>query len=223
MGQVYRMKLSENALLYSHEEKILCRYANELILPLSIVRDEFGEYIDFLVDGHVVFNRYNFSNLGSVFAVLTSLVEFYISVQKHLLDPFRFFSEKEKILICCENMRAVPLFGKERRTELGLSHHTYIPRNRNQYISQEIMQGDESQGYAIQENVSLVFPEKEVDLILPVLIELSRLNAVVCAKDAMESIYNKIRGTNPGLKDILRIVRDTQREWNLIMPTGFYS
>ena len=189
MGQVYRMKLNDNAKLFSYEEKILCRYAKEFLLPLSIIRDEGEEFIDYILDGYVPIENYNFSGLGNVFNVLKSLIEFYISIQRHLLDPSRFFTEKEKILICYENGRAVPLFGKER----------------NDFKDDNA----ELQGNA------------DANLILPIVFELSKLSDVVCAKDAMESIYNKIRGNNPGLKDILRIVRDTQREWSLILPTGF--
>ena len=189
MGQVYRMKLSENARLYSYEESILSRYGRELFIPMSIVRDDSGEYIDYLLDGFVPIERYKFSGLGSVFNVLKSLVEFYISIQRHMLDPLRFFSDKYNILVRCENGRAVPLFGRERN-------------------------------YYNDTNLEILCDE-EADLVLPIVLELSRLNEVVCAKDAMESVYNKIRGSNPGFKDILRIVRDTQREWSIILPTGF--
>ena len=189
MSQIYRMKLNDQAKLFNYEEKILSRYGQDLLLPLSIVRDESGEYIDYVIDGYVPFERYTFVGLGSVFSVLKSLVEFYISIQRHFLDSSRFFSEKEKILICYKSGRAIPLFGKARSA-------------------------------FDTENIELQNDE-EANLILPLVVELSKLNGVVCAKDAMESIYNKIRGTNPGLKDILRIVRDTQREWSLILPTGF--
>ena len=183
MSQIFRIKLSEDAKLLNYEEKIICKYSKELLLPLTVVRDESGEYIDYLADGYVPFNKYNVVGLGSVFTILQTAIESLILAKRHLLNPFRFFTDTERILISCVNGRTVPLFGRDR--------------------------------------TMANYDENELSLLLPMLNELSMLRDVACAKEAMESVYNKIRDNNPGLKDILKIVYASEREWSLILPAGF--
>lgn len=189
MGQIYRIKLNANSKLLQYEEKILLRYGKELILPLTIVREDNEEYLGYLADGYVPLNNYSFNGLESVFAVLHSAVDALLSAQRHLLDPARFLTEPDKVLVSTKDGRAVPLFGRERQ---GIINDNFCGR-----------------------------AEGESLLILPIINYLSQINGVECVKEAMDEVQKNIRGKNPGLIDILRIIKATNRNWSKILPTYF--
>ena len=183
MSQVYRINLTGDAKLLYYEERMLCSNAAEFNIPFTVIRDESGEYINYLCDGYVPFDRYNFNMLGNVFTVLQTTIRYYMKAKKYLLNPFRFFSDTERILISSSSGAAIPLFGKELN--------------------------------------NTGFEENELNLLVPIINELSMLRDVMCAKDAMEKIYKKVRDSNPGLKDILKIVLAEEREWSIILPASF--
>ena len=180
MGQIYRVNLIQEAKLLPYEEKILRRHSSKLMIPFTIIRDEKAESIVYITDGLIPISQYEIKDIGSAFTILQSLIESYVSAQRHMIDPFRFFSDREKVFVSYKDGRAFPMFGNEGNPE-----------------------------------------SKEMELVLPIINELASRKEIVCIKDAMESVVNKIRGNNLGLKDILRVAQTTQREWNLILPSGF--
>ena len=174
MGQIYKVNLVNSAKLLPYEEKILQKHINNLMISFTVIRDDDGESIDYVTDGLLPISDYAIKDIESAFIILLTLVEAYITAQRYLLNPFRFFSDRDRVYVSSKSGRAFPMFGCDGNIK-----------------------------------------SKEIELVLPIINELAARTEVTSIKDAMESVVNKIRGNNLGLKDILRAVQSAQREWNL--------
>ncbi|MDR0817938.1 MAG: hypothetical protein LBN35_04805 [Clostridiales Family XIII bacterium] len=185
----------ENDAIKTFELDVIEGYADDFLLPVSVVRTSEKVVLHYCTEGYVPLCAYSFrGELFSVFSVLRQYVRCLTEARDKLLRPDMLF-DRGDMIFTDPRSGAVRLVygaaGKAGKADMTGESGNSVSGN----------------GYS-----------DIVCALMPLLSELSALSSIVGAKSAMAEIAGHIKAHNPKFEDIMKIIEQTERKWNYVQP-----